>query len=249
MTGTEAPHVSALTAMLYPAATKRCDHCGGYVASSVDEALRRYAESLYEPLQSLTKALSDPAVTAAYGLGTYGAPMTGKPGGYDPSGWMAHQHHGHGRGRWHEDDCGCGSCGKHDCGCRSCEKDDCHCRCCIVPIVIENNRRREREVTLELSSFTSKGGRDTNVVGEIAGPAEFTLAACEEREVVIGIGFGEGRDNEQSGRDRLPDVDDCEVAYADLRVAGCDIRPIRIAVAVLPRDCHAYRADCGCGCC
>ena len=47
----------------------------------------------------------------------------------------------------------------------------------------------------------------------------------------------------------LPDVDHCAVSYADLRIAGCDLRSIRIAVAVLPRDCDAYIADCACGCC
>jgi hypothetical protein len=219
----------------------------------MEDALRQYAESLYEPLQSLTKALSDPVVTAAYGLGTYVSPQAGK-GGYDPSGWAAHDH-GHGRGR-RSKDC---------CTCRTCEKDDCHCRCCIVdadlvvharlgerrvvPIVIENDRRREREITLELSSFTSKGGRDTNITGEILGSAEFTVAPCAEKEIVIGIEVVEEQERDKTDRDRRLDVDECEVAYADLRVVGCDIRPIRIAVAVLPRDCHAYRVDCGCGCC
>ena len=48
---------------------------------------------------------------------------------------------------------------------------------------------------------------------------------------------------------RLADVDDCHVAIADLRLQGCDHRPIRIAVAVLPRACARYEATCGCGCC
>jgi hypothetical protein len=39
------------------------------------------------------------------------------------------------------------------------------------------------------------------------------------------------------------------VFSADLRVEGCDTRPIRIALALLPRDCNAYEIDCGCGCC
>lgn len=47
----------------------------------------------------------------------------------------------------------------------------------------------------------------------------------------------------------LRDVDDCHVAVADLRVQGCDTRPIRVAVAVLPRDCGPYEVRCDCGCC
>jgi hypothetical protein len=39
------------------------------------------------------------------------------------------------------------------------------------------------------------------------------------------------------------------VAYATLRAEGCLVRPVVIAVAVLPDDCDAYRRPCGCGCC
>ena len=58
-----------------------------------------------------------------------------------------------------------------DWGCPRCRRDDCRCRCCvgsadllvrarvgerrIVPIVIENAWRRQREVELELSSWSS----------------------------------------------------------------------------------------------
>jgi hypothetical protein len=47
----------------------------------------------------------------------------------------------------------------------------------------------------------------------------------------------------------LIDVDECVVAYGDLRFGGCDNRPLRIAVSTLPRDCHAYHVRCSCGCC
>ncbi len=46
-----------------------------------------------------------------------------------------------------------------------------------------------------------------------------------------------------------PDVDDCLMADANLRAAGCDIRPVQIAVALLPSDCHACIAECRCECC
>jgi hypothetical protein len=41
----------------------------------------------------------------------------------------------------------------------------------------------------------------------------------------------------------------CEVSYADLRIKGCDLRSVRVAVSVLPRDCEAFTVDCGCSCC
>lgn len=262
MTTATDTHVDPLTAMLYPAYTKRCEHCGGYVVTTPEETLRRYAEAAYEPLAKLAEALQDPAAMTGLpvmGTGTWQAPY-GRTRGHHKHKWHHHRH---------RDDCGC-----HDCRCRDCYRDECHCRCCVVnadlvvnarlgerrvvPVTIENNRRREREIRLELSDFTTRGGSRTAITGRLATPAEFTLRSCEEREAVIVIDVdaqqnGEGDDGNERGDDvergELPDVDDCVVAYADLRVVGCDNRPVRIAVAVLPRDCHSYPVDCSCGCC
>lgn len=152
---------------------------------------------------------------------------------------------------------------KGDC-CSKCAPDDCSCRCCvadsdllvearvgerrIVPITIENHWRRERDIELELSSWTAAEG--VKVSGQIAGPTTFKLEPCGEAEIVLGIEIS-GTDTAASvaNNRRTGDVKQCTVAYADLRVKGCDIRPIRIAVAVLPRDCDAYVVDCRCGCC
>jgi hypothetical protein len=244
---TREQHVDALTAMLYPAYTKRCDHCGGFVVTSPEEAIQRYVDAAHQHERH-------------------------------------HHHHRH-RG---DDDCGCGHHGHehaHDCHCRDCRRDDCHCRCCvvdadlvvharlgerrIVPVTIENSRRREREIRLELSEFTSHSGKEEAVTGRLLSPAEFTLAACQEQDAVIEIEIGPAQrgevtpanpdkaDNpdkptpvkERVAFERVPDVDDCVVAYADLRIAGCDHRPVRIAVTTLPRDCHSYPVDCTSGCC
>lgn len=145
----------------------------------------------------------------------------------------------------------------------------------IVPIVIENAWRRERSLELELSSWTAIGD-DLQVRGRIVSETTFKLEPCGRAEVILVIEIGgetEGKDpnttskaldgrttaakaNEQQAangvaatRARLPDVEDCEIAYADLRIKGCDMRSIRIAVAVLPRSCQAYTVDCGCACC
>lgn len=155
-----------------------------------------------------------------------------------------------------------------DCRCPKCRRDECHCRCCIadsdllvrarvlerriVPIVIENNWRREREIELELSGWSPSSER-VAVNGGILSPTRFTLKPCEERTVVLRVDVGaegeQGGDNNDTATRTPPDVRECTVFYADLRIVGCDIRPIRIAVAVLPRDCDAYRIDCRCACC
>lgn len=151
----------------------------------------------------------------------------------------------------------------HDaCGC---ERDCCDdaCRCCIgkadvvvyaypgerrlIPMVIENTIRREREVTLELSGFDNAGKCAVTVVGTLAGEKTFKLAPCSEHEILIGVEIAADNPNSTV---RVPGrVDTCCVYYADLRITGCDIRPVRIAVAVLPFDCDRHVIDCACGCC
>lgn len=152
----------------------------------------------------------------------------------------------------------------HDCGCGcDCEKDMCHCDCCIgdvdlvvygrvgerriITITIENSRRREKEIKLELSNWTTRSGNPTEISGQIVSPTEFKLAPCTEHSVAIMVNAG--LSDSTSDNNRLPDVDECEVIFADLRVEGCDIRPIRIALALLPRDCDTYDVACGCACC
>jgi hypothetical protein len=161
---------------------------------------------------------------------------------------------------------------RHSCGCEEkrcdgCSSCSCHCDCCVgdvdlvvyarfgeervVPIRIENSRSRDRDVRLDLSEFRTKGGKEVPIGGSLVGDTEFTLGPCAEREVILTVSIpgtdlrGE-RDND---RREVPDVDDCVVAVADLRVEGCDLRPVRIAIAVLPRDCGHYTVECGCGCC
>jgi hypothetical protein len=147
-----------------------------------------------------------------------------------------------------------------------CKQDDCHCQCCIydadlvvyarqgerrvVPIVIENQRRRERQVRLELSDFTSSGGRKSSVKGVLS-DKEFTLAACSEKSVVLLLEANAFEPGAAGGKDTRGqnDVDECVVLYADLRIEGCDTRPLRLALAFLPRDCAPFEVDCGCGCC
>jgi hypothetical protein len=158
-------------------------------------------------------------------------------------------------GKRFEDDC-----------CDSCQRDDCACRCCIgdadlviyarlgevriIPIRIENTRRRERTINLEFSGWTTRGGRKVPVQTQIQPDGEFNLPACSEREVRLRVDVQQAPTGDQpDSTNRLPDVDDCMVLYGDLRVEGCEIRPVRIALALLPLDCDPYVIECGCTCC
>lgn len=159
------------------------------------------------------------------------------------------------------DGCGC-PCPEDDC-----QRDECQCSCCVadsdlvvearvgeqrvVPIIIENKWRRKREIEVQLSDWHC-GDSDLKIDGRIVDPLKFTIEPCGEHKLtlVVEIG-GRGSPNDSTGTtDRMPkDVETCVVCYADLRIKGCDVRPIRIAVAVLPCDCGAYRVDCCQACC
>jgi hypothetical protein len=303
-------HVSALTAMMYPGLTRKCDHCDGYVTISTEDVMSALTATVGEPYASLLRSAAQPSAKAMLGVQMPASrSWTGAPGWTRPEyashgPHKHHKHHGHDKHHGyhrHDDDCGCGyddycGCGEK-CECRSCRRDDCHCRCCIVdadlvvhtrlgerrvvPILVENDRRREKEVELDLSEFRTKGGSRTSIFAAVT-PTQFVLGPCEEREVLILIevrpedGQDDGGDKKDAagkakaaagrqakvehaesvravlgGRDddRLIDVDECVVAYGDLRFGGCENRPLRIAVSTLPRDCHAYHVRCSCGCC
>ena len=112
--------------------------------------------------------------------------------------------------------------------------------------------RRERERVAEekvwrlvLAEEEAAGQDDGGDKKDAEGKAKATAsrkAKVEHAESVRAV-LG-GRDD-----DRLIDVDECVVAYGDLRFGGCENRPLRIAVSTLPRDCHAYHVRCSCGCC
>jgi hypothetical protein len=215
--------------------------------------LRPITDGIRQAAANFTDSMSS---ASGPGMSTPGASMWQRPA--PQWGWQrgGHQHH-------YEHGCKCGGHGCEEC--RSCcdPHDSCHCQCCIsdadliiysrlgerrvVPLRIENTRRRERQITLELSKWTTHGGKLGSVMAALEPPApEFKLGPCESRIITLAVEthFGIREEGERS-----IDVDDCTVYYADLRVEGCDIRPIRIALALLPRDCNVYDISCGCSCC
>ena len=175
-----------------------------------------------------------------------------RPGDRHPHGRREHFER-----RWHD----------HECCCDGCDEEPCECFCCIgdvdltvfgrvgeervVPIVVENERRREATVRVELSGWTTRGGNPAPVETVRLEPTELELPPCGERTITLVVRIGApGREGQEPGEtDRLPDVDGCEVMTADLRLIGCDHRPVRIAIAILPRYCDPYRIHCGCACC
>ena len=212
----------------HAASSRRCDGCGrprrprggdwASVATSAGTGLQQAFSGLLQPYRQMARMMTSTA------------------------GATRHHHD-------HDDDCCCGP-------------DTCHCDCCIgdadlvvyarvgeqriVPITIENSRRRERTIEVELSEWATYGGNKLDINAAVVPAEPFVLGPCQELAVTLlldtsprGQGEGEG----------LPDVDDCKVVYADLRVKGCDARPIRVAVALLPRGCATYNVDCHCGCC
>ena len=173
------------------------------------------------------------------------------------------------RDQRHQHGCGCGC---HDAPCPRCNDDPCQCACCIgdvdfavytrvgeqrvIPIVVENERRRDKDIKVELSTWSTRSGKPAPVETLDLDPREFTLGPCEQRKLTLIVRVRAddeknqaGQANRKEGERQLPDVDDCVVAIADLRLEGCDHRPIRIALAILPRDCDPYTVTCGCGCC
>lgn len=122
-------------------------------------------------------------------------------------------------------------------------------------MTFENDTRRERDVKLQLGSFASESGQDLGWKATLS-ESEFKLPTCGRKTVLLSVpaecGSSGVTGTPGSTDSQAPvsaSVDSCKVAYATLRAEGRLIRPLVIAVAVLPNDCGAHHADCGCGCC
>jgi hypothetical protein len=163
----------------------------------------------------------------------------------------SHEHH----------DCDCDHDCDDDCGCEC----SCHVRCADtveyarcgevrrIPITFENDTRRDRDVALTLGTFATSSGKEVGWQTSLS-DTKFTLPACGHKTVILTVPVQCGS-TDPAGNTAPTDVstssqvDSCKVAYATLRAEGCRVRPLVIAVAVVPDHCGAHHADCGCGCC
>ncbi|WGM40655.1 hypothetical protein [Caulobacter sp. NIBR1757] len=165
--------------------------------------------------------------------------------------------------RWnpdHRDPDRCGHCGPDPCGCRCCVSDaDMVVEVRpgerrILSLIIENPRRRARDIQLDLSSWT-RVHPGLEISGDVLSDREFKLEPCGAAHVSLAVEVRQLHSDVAAGPaqhqpiEREMELDRCLVSYADLRIQGCDIRSVRLALAILPRDCGAHRVNCSCGCC
>ena len=212
----------------------------GYCHDSGQMKMMSYPEYVNNMQTTYSKTMSNPG----WAMQQWSDSLQGKKGaGAHKSGCGCHEREG----------CGCGC----DCQCHiHCADAVEYARCGEVrriPITFENDTRRERDVTLTLSAFATRSGKELGWQASLS-ETKFTLPACGEKTVLLNVPVQCGRqsptgDNPNGVAGDGNDVDSCEVAYASLRAEGCRVRPLVIAVAVLPNHCEAHHADCGCGCC
>jgi hypothetical protein len=160
--------------------------------------------------------------------------------------------------RFKHDDC---CCHEHHCH----HEPDCSCQCCIrcadlveyarcgevrqIPVTFENESRRERNVKLVLGAFATESGQESGWPAQVS-ETEFKLPPCGAKTVLLSVTIDCARIGvPRPGEERPTSVDSCKVLYATLRAEGCTIRPIVIAIAVLPEHCGAHHTGCSCGCC
>ncbi len=156
---------------------------------------------------------------------------------------------------------------QHKHGCH-CHEHDCACSCCIrcadmveyarcgevrrIPITFDNDSRRERDVTLQVGAFATESGQDVGWQAAVS-ETSFKLPPCGEKTVILTVNVDCGRlgTPQTPGKDQqqAAGVDSCKVVYATLRAESCAIRPLVIAVAVLPEFCGTHHTSCSCGCC
>ncbi|MCU1658144.1 MAG: hypothetical protein JWO57_2800, partial [Pseudonocardiales bacterium] len=131
-----------------------------------------------------------------------------------------------------------GACGCDRCSCCIPDADiTLHARAGerrVIAFELRNERRRDREVTLEIGRWTPCEGPDLNVAADFDVASPLTLAACENRIVRLRLAIADKADERGAN-----DVDSCATAVTDVRFEGCS-RPVRVAVVVHPAECDAY---------
>ena len=142
-----------------------------------------------------------------------------------------------------------------------------------------DTRKVREDVTLEVSDVRSAGGRALPWKVTVRPASPLTLAPCSTTEIdlLVDIRCGDDSDDDRRRKPRRrgrrrrqkataaarrseaaatrgatsssPTSTTAKSGTSPIRVGGCLIRPIVVAIAVLPRDCDAYHAGCSCSCC
>jgi hypothetical protein len=102
---------------------------------------------------------------------------------------------------------------------------------------------------VELLVHIQCGDKDTGQKG--TGQKDTAPAKSGAKKAAATTESGAGNLVELVARQRIEtgDVDRCEVGYVTVRAEGCLLRPIVVAIAVLPDECGSFRSWCACGCC
>jgi hypothetical protein len=228
-----------------------CGRTGRYHMMDLPEYLSNLQEGVSNLQQGISRWFSDSATIYQDVLRRYSAPAPGGAVKTAP-GRVSRR-------------CGCDDC---HCECCVCDADVLlHARCGEIrriPVTFENETRREQPVKAAVGKFLTAGGRDLGWNASLS-ETDFTLPPCGEHTVTVTVqvrcetsaGANEPPGSKAARKDRAAaatdsgagSVDHCEVGYANLSAEGCLVRPVVLAVAVLPDDCDAYRRPCGCGCC
>jgi len=157
---------------------------------------------------------------------------------------------------------------RRPCGCEHVHCDPCACTVCdadleakayvgevrVFPVTLENPRSRPRTVTARLSGWVTADGEKLEWPTEVL-PPTVELGPCQEATLGVEVKVvlpGTRPPAPTPSPNPVPDQADpraCLVAYCDLSLDGCETRPIRLALAILPRRCGAFLERCGCACC
>ena len=114
----------------------------------------------------------------------------------------------------------------------------------IIPLSIENRRGYRRAIRIEISEWASWRGDQGIAISSALDRAELEVSACSEElitlEIVSSVAEGESEQRVDFG---------CAVYCAHLLFAGCDRRPVRIALVLLSNSSRASRISCDPHCC
>jgi hypothetical protein len=140
----------------------------------------------------------------------------------------------------------------------------------VIPIEVANDSRKIREnVDVQVGEVRSGGGKVLAWPTLIRPEGPLTLEPCSKTRLELLVQVACGAEPGQAGQakpstakgapadplaaiagpgDLSSDVDRCEVGYTTIRLDGCLIRPIVVAIAARPLGCDSYRVGCSCCC-